>query len=103
MYKLEASLAAVEMRLAAEENKKERMLTKQDVEAYLLQALHSDAKMLVELLIDKVILYDDKIEITYKYNSTDPDEPEKEVRRDLLLFGKKIKITQRSFTVLFEL
>ncbi len=48
--------------------------------------------------------YEDKIEITYKYfDNTNPDETVKEVHRDFHLFGTKIKITQRNFTIVFEL
>ena len=90
--------------ISAEEAKLERTLKKSDVESYIIEALNSDAKTLVALLVDKVTLYEDTIEISFKYsNNTNPDETLTEVHRDFLLFGKKMKITQRSFTAIFEL
>ena len=44
---------------------------------------------MIELLIDKIILYKDRIEIFYVYgNNTDPDEPNLEVHRDFYLIKK---------------
>ena len=41
---------------------------------------------MIELLIDKIILYEDRIEIFYIYgNNIDPDEPNLEVHRDFFL------------------
>ena len=71
---------------------------------YIIDALNSDAKTLVALLVDKVTLYEDTIEISFKYsNNTNPDETLTEVHRDFYLYGTKMKITQRCFTAIFEL
>ena len=59
---------------------------------------------MIELLIDKIILYEDRIEIFYICgNNTDPDEPTLEVHRDFCLYRRKIKTTQRGFEATFEL
>ena len=59
---------------------------------------------MIELLIDKIILYEDRIEIFYICgNNTDPDEPNLEVHRDFFLSDQKIKITGRGFEATFEL
>ena len=80
------------------------MEEKKRVQKSILEALHKDAKTLVQLLVEKVVVYEDKIEITYKYcDNTNPDETVTEVHRDFLLFGTKMKITQRNFTIIFEL
>ena len=101
---LEGAIAEIDVKIAAEEVKLERTLKKSDVEGYILEALHKDAKTLVQLLVEKVVVYEDKIEITYKYcDNTNPDETVTEVHRDFLLFGTKMKITQRNFAVIFEL
>ena len=104
MNELEGTIAELDVKIAAEEVKLERTLKKSDVEGYIIEALHKDAKTLVQLLVEKVVVYEDKIEITYKYcDNTNPDETVTEVHRDFLLFGTKMKITQRNFTVIFEL
>jgi len=104
MNELENSLAEVNMKIAAEECKLERKITKEDVEAHIMDALASEPKAMIELLIDKIILYEDKIEIFYKYtNNNNPDEPQTEVHRDFFLCNQEIKITQRGFEATFEL
>ena len=104
MNELENSLAEVNMKIAAEECKLERKLTKEDVEAHIMDALASEPRLLIEFLIDKIILYEDKIEIFYKYtNNNNPDEPQAEVHRDFSLYGREIKITQSGFSTVFEL
>ena len=40
-----------------------------------------------------MVVYEDKIEITYKYcDNTNPDETVTEVHRDFLLYSREIKI-----------
>ncbi|MBR3875416.1 MAG: recombinase family protein [Clostridia bacterium] len=104
MTELENSLAEINMKIAAEESKLDRTLKKEDVEKFIIEALASEPKAMIELLIDKIILYEDRIEIFYIYgNNTDPDEPNLEVHRDFFLSSQKIKITQRGFEATFEL
>ena len=104
MTELENSLADINMKIAAEESKLDRTLKKEDVEKFIIEALASEPKAMIELLIDKIILYEDRIEIFYIYgNNTDPDEPNLEVHRDFFLSSQKIKITQRGFEATFEL
>ena len=101
MNELEGAIAEIDVKIVAEEVKLERTLKKSDVEGYIIEALHKDAKTLVQLFVEKVVVYEDKIEITYKYfDNTNPDET---LNRDFLLFGNEIKITQRSITIVFEL
>ena len=100
---LEALIAETDMKIFVEQSKLERTLKKEDVEKYIIEGLQGDGKALIGSLIDKVILYEDKIEITYKYTNNNPDDFHKEVHRDFLLYGLEIKITQSGFSVIFEL
>ena len=88
---LENSLAEVNMRIAAEECKLERKITKEDVEAHIMDALASEPRTLIEYLIERIVLYEDKIHIFYKHTkqNTDPDEPKTEVHRDFFYVTKK--------------
>ena len=52
------------------------------IEKYIEKALRADAKTIIEMLIDKVILYDERIEIHYKYTDKNPDETLTELHRD---------------------
>ena len=100
---LEALIAETDMKIFVEQSKLERTLKKDDVEKYIIEGLQGDGKALIESLIDKVVLYEDKIEITYKYTNNNPDDFHKEVHRDFLLYGLEMKITQSGFSVIFEL
>lgn len=46
-------------------------------------------KHIIELLVDKIILYDDKMEITYKLNNGSPDNTD----RDFLFYTENIDST----------
>lgn len=100
---LEALIAETDMKIFVEQSKLERTIKKDEVEKYIIEGLQGDGKALIESLIDKVVLYEDKIEITYKYTNNNPDDFHKEVHRDFLLYGLEIKITQSGFSVIFEL
>ena len=98
------SLTNINIKISAKEAKLERTLKKSDVESYIIDALNSKAKTLIEILVERVTLYEHKIEISFKYSKNkNPDETLTEVHRDFYLYGTKIKITQRSFTTIFEL
>jgi DNA invertase Pin-like site-specific DNA recombinase len=103
MTELENSIAEINVKISAEENKLERTLKKDEVEKYIIAALNAEPRIMIELLISKVILDEDKIEIFYKTNNDkNPDELSFEVHRDFYLLGHKIKITQRGFEIAFE-
>ena len=42
-------------------------LTKEDISKFIRTSLKKEAELLIELLVKKIILYDDKIEIYYNY------------------------------------
>ena len=53
--------------------------------------------ILIDTLIDKIILFDDKIDIFYKYSqNNNPDDLTKEIRRDFCLPSKRqLSVTYR--------
>lgn len=74
----------------SEECKEANLLTKEDVETFLLDALKAEPQMLIDTLVDKIILFDDIIEIYYKYTqNNNPDEISQEIRRDFCLPSKR--------------
>lgn len=102
MMELEAAIAEINMKISAEENKMERTLKKSDVEKYIMDALELEAGMLIELLIEKIILYDDRVEIYYKtHNEAENPDEASEVSREFSLNGTE-KITQRGFCATFR-
>jgi hypothetical protein len=94
---LELQIDELNGRILAEECKEANLITKEDVETFLLDALKAELQMLIDTLIDKIILFDDKIEIYYKCTPNNyPDDLTKEIRRDFCLpFGKRVAVTDR--------
>ena len=94
---LELQIDELNGRILSEECKEANLLTKEDVETFLMDALKAEPQLLIDTLIDKIILFDDKIEIFYKYSkNNNPDDLTKEIRRDFCLpFGKRVAVTDR--------
>ena len=94
---LELQIDELNGRILTEECKEANLLTKEDVETFLLDALKAEPQMLIDTLVDKIILFDDKIEIYYKYTqNNNPDDSHTEDRRDFCLpLGKRIAATDR--------
>ena len=55
------------------EIKKTEKIKKDDIIYYIKNCLKKDPKQMLELLVDKIILYDDKIDIYYKFDKRSPD------------------------------
>ena len=94
---LELQIDELNGRILTEECKEANLITKEDVETFLMDALKAEPQLLIDTLIDKIILFDDKIEIFYKNaQNNNPDEISQEIRRDFCLpLGKRIAITDR--------
>ena len=65
MKELEARQEELERLILIEKGKQVRQFTEQEVREYYEQALHMEPQMLINFLIDKIVLFDDKIEIYY--------------------------------------
>lgn len=73
---LESDKAEIEEQIAKEELALSKQISRDEVEYYLRRAIKSSPKILLNNLVDKVIVYDDKIEIYYKYCHKIPDDPD---------------------------
>lgn len=65
MKELEKQLADLEKQTLLERSKNSYHLTRQEITDYYLTALQLEPKLLIDYLIQKITLYDDKIEITF--------------------------------------
>ena len=75
MQELESQLANIEKQLIIERSKSNTQLSKDQIYKFYSDALRLEAPLLVELLIDKVTLYNEKIVIQYKTPLfIDPDD-----------------------------
>ncbi len=74
MKDLENQLADLEKQIIIERSKSSFKLTRQEIMEYYLKALQLEPKLLIDYLIKEIIVYDDKIEITFNSPSkTSPD------------------------------
>lgn len=106
--KLEMKKTEISNKLASEKSKIKLLITKEDIELYLHEALRKDAKLMVDRLIKEVILYNDKIEIYYNY--TDTKRPDGDSHRVFSFYTctKSYEIDQHkigcnSYTLIFEI
>ena len=72
---LEVQLSLIKEQILHEDAQTKVSLSKEDIVAYIKSALKKEAKRLINLLVEKIILYENKIEIFYKYQKTkSPDD-----------------------------
>lgn len=74
LEQLETELANVEAQLQAEESRERIGLSKEEIKKFILTAIKKEPTQLVNILIKRIVLYDDKIEI--EYNFTDRQNPD---------------------------
>lgn len=75
MEELEEQLADTENKILVEQYKLEAQIKKEQIVEYITHSLRQKPKLLVHTFIQKVILWDDKIEIYFNFmEKTYPDE-----------------------------
>ncbi|HBK01441.1 MAG TPA: hypothetical protein DDY77_00210 [Clostridiales bacterium] len=71
-----------------EQSKQSVKLSATDIKEFCTSALHENSKILINLLIEKIILFDDKVEIYFNSPIKNPSEP----HPDLILYSKTVDI-----------
>jgi len=75
LEELELKLDNINEKLLSEQSKNKTSLTRTDILKFLKKGLKKEPRLLIQQLIDKIILYDDKVEIYYNYiDGKRPDE-----------------------------
>ena len=75
LTKLEAQLEKISASIIKEEMNKPKILTKTEITSFIASALKKQPKQMINLLIKRITLYDDKIQITYNFtNKISPDD-----------------------------
>ena len=72
MEELEQRLKEIQIKLELNCLEERQKLTKDSIIEYLTNPLHQTSKRLLRTLIEKILVYDDKIEIFYKYTKKLP-------------------------------
>ena len=111
---LEKQADDLDVQILIEENKRLDVIERGKIEKFLNEYVKKPPKQMLQTLIQKAVLFDDRIEITYNFTTNpDPDEPETE-RRDFLLpftIGNEsiiqgngyivLSVTNKDFTVYY--
>ena len=102
LSQLENELMQLSNKIRVEENRKLNIPSKKKIIGYIKSALESDGKALIRFLIDKVVLYDDKI--VYKYSENkNPNKSDGQACWDFYLYPDvQIVLTALNFTVKME-
>ena len=72
MDELEQRRSEIDDKIAIEQCKHQNRLTKDKVISYLTDPLRQAPRRLIRALIEKIIVFDDKIQIFFKYTKTSP-------------------------------
>ena len=77
MTELEEEIDILNGKILAEESKAECLITKEQVIAFLTDLPRRESQLIVDMMIRKIVLYDDKIEIHYNFSENpEPDSPD---------------------------
>ena len=101
MAELERQIDELSGKILIEENKLENRLTREDVKEYLTHGVRDlSPQALIELLVHRIELYDDKIIIWFNYSDrTDPDDPDTD-RRGFILSDKYSATATSRFVII---
>ena len=101
MAELERQIDELSGKILIEENKLENRLTREDVKEYLTHGVRDlSPQALIELLVHRIELYDDKIIIWFNYTDrTDPDDHDTD-RRGFLLSDKYSATATNRFVII---
>lgn len=74
LEQLEQKLADIESELQVEESRERISLSKEEIKKFILTSIKKEPRQMINILIKRITLYDDKIEI--EYNFTDRKNPD---------------------------
>lgn len=78
LNELEDHLQNINAKILIEQSNSQKQLKRADVIEYLKHAIKKEPKLLIQMLIQKIIIYDDRLEIYYNY--TDKQNPDSDSR-----------------------
>ena len=99
LSELENKLSEIEDKIAIEKCKLEKQLKKEDVIKYIKTAIKKEALGLVQLLIRKIVAYEDRLEIYYNFTlDEEPDRPNAESQVLFLPDKKHVNVYENFFS-----
>ena len=101
---LEEELQMLNDKIVSEQCRLDSEIKRENVIAYLEDFSKQDTQTLIDLLIRKIIVHEDRIEIHYNYiENNEPDEPETERRDFSLSSRRKVTVTDTHFYIIVDI
>ena len=88
LQSLETQQQELERQILIEQSKQSVKLSASDIKQFYTSVLNENSKILINLLIEKIILFDDKVEIYFNTPIKNPSEP----RSDFILYSNMVEI-----------
>ena len=79
LEELENKKKEISEQIAIEATKERMKLTREDVVKYMKTAITKSPKQMIDLVVKNIILYNDKLEIFFKYNRKQEESNEKTI------------------------
>lgn len=95
LMELEDQLEAIRVKLRAEESKIRLNLSKSEIIKFINKAIRKEPAHMIRMLIKKIVLYDDKIEIYY--NTTERIRPDEDSHQVFLFYSEQFVYENKSW------
>lgn len=98
---MEEELQELNDKIIVEQCKLANEMKREDIIKYLENAIKNEPQLLLDIFVQKVIVYEEKIEVHYNYvENKNPDNPSVD-SREFSLFGQKIIVTENALIISF--
>ena len=104
LLELEVQKKDLEEKLVIEKNKVKISMSREEIESYLRHAIKQKSDVLIDMLVEKVVVFNEKAQIYIKYSgNTPPDDTHKDTNapdgndpdRGLLILTKQFQIIRK--------
>ncbi len=91
---LEQEKSDIQNKIAIEKQKEQLIVQRDDIVKYLKSAIKKEPRLMIQLIIKEVVLYNDKIEIHFNYTEAKRPDDEKHRAFSFYSFEKKVLVDQ---------
>ena len=92
---LEVQLEAAESKVLVEKSKSKVQLTPNDIKKFINKALKKEPLIMIRLLVDKIVLYDDKVEVYY--NCIDRKRPDDLAHQAFCIYTEEFDVDPQDY------
>lgn len=98
---LEEEIQVLNDKIIAEQCKLANEMKREDVIKYLENTIKNESQLLLDIFVQKVIVYEESVKVYYNYiENRNPDDPSVD-SREFSLYGQKFTVTETALIVSF--